>query len=330
MSNRTEQEIRESIRQNRANMSETIERIGEYVNPDRVQHELKTRAREEMEEMKFKVKHKARRTMKNLDYQVDKKSHGIWGTIKANPVPATMIGVGLAWLTANKKKAEAEHVRYVGSDRPAVEPYGYGEGGGYGYRGDVAPEYRGREGQATVNAEVRTGYEEPGVRERAREMKTEARVRAEEVGDNVRDRTEEMAARAEDVVNKTEARAKDAYETTREKASELTSRGKYQARRAEHWVESSVRENPLAAGAMAAAVGLAAGLIIPETQREHEMMGQVRDKAVREGKEKAYETAGKAKESVAQSAEHAAREVVESAFPGDNVSQNEVTEPGRL
>jgi ElaB/YqjD/DUF883 family membrane-anchored ribosome-binding protein len=41
-----------------------------------------------------------------------------------------------------------------------------------------------------------------------------------------------------------------------------------------------VRENPLAAGAIAAAVGTTIGLALPETRRENELMGEARDAAV--------------------------------------------------
>ena len=54
-----------------------------------------------------------------------------------------------------------------------------------------------------------------------------------------------------------------------------------------------------------AAVGLAAGLAIPETRRERELMGDVRDKLVSNAKEKAEE----AKEKL----QHVAERTVDQA-----------------
>src|SRR5690606_39705763 len=99
-------EIRESIEATRARMGETIEQIGDRVNPDRVKSELKTRARHQINEAKDNVKRKARNTMRDVEHGVSDTGKGIWATIKDNPVPAGMVGVGLAWLIANRRESD--------------------------------------------------------------------------------------------------------------------------------------------------------------------------------------------------------------------------------
>jgi hypothetical protein len=52
-------------------------------------------------------------------------------------------------------------------------------------------------------------------------------------------------------------------------------------------LERVARGNPLAAGAIAAAVGLTIGLALPETDRENELMGEARDTVVNRAKDAA-------------------------------------------
>ena len=54
-----------------------------------------------------------------------------------------------------------------------------------------------------------------------------------------------------------------------------------QVRRAEQTFESTLRENPLAVGAVALAVGAAIALALPSTEVEDQWMGEAKDKLLR-------------------------------------------------
>jgi len=56
-------------------------------------------------------------------------------------------------------------------------------------------------------------------------------------------------------------------------------------------VQRFIRENPLAAAAVAAAVGATIGLALPETERENQLMGEARDSVVDRAKEAARDAA---------------------------------------
>jgi len=62
-----------------------------------------------------------------------------------------------------------------------------------------------------------------------------------------------------------------------ERARELGRRAQDRTRRARTRVDRLMQENPLAVAAGVAVLGLAAGLLIPETERERRVMGPVRD-----------------------------------------------------
>ena len=83
--------------------------------------------------------------------------------------------------------------------------------------------------------------------------------------------------------------AHDATETI----SDYTSRGQQRmsemTQRAESQFNRWMRENPLAVGAAAIAVGAAIGMAIPETDRENELIGETRDRLVDKAQEMASE-----------------------------------------
>ena len=72
-----------------------------------------------------------------------------------------------------------------------------------------------------------------------------------------------------------------------------------------------LRENPLTTGALAVGLGAAVGLAIPETRKEHEVMGEARDTVVGKAQEKAQEAQQKV-QRVAEEAQGAAQQEAEN------------------
>jgi hypothetical protein len=64
-----------------------------------------------------------------------------------------------------------------------------------------------------------------------------------------------------------------------------------------------LQENPLAVGTLAVGVGAAVGLAIPETSKEHEVMGEARDNLVDKAQEKVQETQQKVQQVAGRSPE---------------------------
>jgi ElaB/YqjD/DUF883 family membrane-anchored ribosome-binding protein len=105
------------------------------------------------------------------------------------------------------------------------------------------------------------------------------------------------------------------YDTGRYETGRFAETG---VRRTTTQFQQLLQRNPLAVGAVAAAVGVAVGLALPETERENRLMGDARDTLV----EKAQGAAQGAVEKAKQVAGDAAKEVA-----GEAVKQ--VTEPRR-
>ncbi len=333
MARESEREVLERIEATRRRMGRTVEEIGDRVHPDRVQHELKVRARGQVDELKHNVKRKARHTMDEVEHEMRETGRGVWDTIRENPIPAGMVGVGLAWLVTNGARDDDSGYR---SRTLRREPYPYGRDR------DVPNRYRPVAGTA-YGQDVDERYDMDGadedgrmaeaadrVRERGEEAMESVRERGEEAMDSAREKGHEMASSARE-------RGRELKHDVREGMHEAT----YRARRAERRVEHAVGENPLVAGAMAAALGLAAGLLLPETDRERELMGDARERVKERAEEGARRAASKARDMARETASRSAHRAVDEVLAEDDSSEsrgagsrsstgmNAMREPGR-
>lgn len=338
MSDRSEREIRERIESTRARMGDTIEQIGDRVNPDRVKAEIKAKAREQIHEAKDNVKRKARNTMRNVEHGVTDAGRGIWATIRENPLPAGMVGFGLAWMIANRRGGDEHHDREYGtySTGPAV-PYraGYADPSrstsAYGAAGRIEHGYEGRTDTAAETGTSAYGgaqftgdgadADSKGIREKAADV-------VEQATDRISDAQEAVGSWAQDKQERVGGWAHD----RKDQIGDIAQQTRYRARNAERRVEESMRENPLAAGAVVLAMGVAAGLIVPESQREHELMGRSRDRVLDKAEDAARRAAEKMHDTVRDKAGESARHAVDEVWPGGD-SSGEVgegyTEPRR-
>ena len=384
MSERSEREIRESIEATRARMGETIEQIGDRVNPDRVKSELKARARHQINEAKDNVKRKARNTMRDVEHGVSDTGKGIWATIKDNPVPAGMVGVGLAWLIANRRESD-DYRRYdyeTYSTGPAV-PYrsraastyresslggsvrGYESTRDYGSRSDAnlgghaaSGTESGTGGYGTAGTTgsygaaggvsgtgTSSGYSSLDrgfdVRGDSRGYTAGSQGREDAGSEGMRDKASNVMQaagerlggaqeRVGEVVHGAQERVGEAVHHAGDRMSSLAGQARNRAREAEHRFEESLRENPVAAGAVALAIGMAAGLMIPETDREHRVLGRARERAFDKAQDAVRRSADKLHDAAREAAGESARHAVDEIWPGAEEGGSEgFSEPRR-
>lgn len=212
---------------------------------------------------------------------------GIVDTIRQNPLPAALTGIGLGWLLMNTRQQSSSrppyrHVAY--RDAAYVEGYPTNEYGPAGY----PPRYE-DEGAGGSSADQALGH---------------ARDRVGETAVQAQDKAGDLASRAQDG-------ASQLSDQTRSQASRLSDQARYQARRAGGGFQRMLRENPLTVGTLAVGVGAAIGLAIPETGKEHEVMGEARDTVVDKAQEKVQETQQKV-QKVAEQAQSAAQQEAEN------------------
>ncbi len=277
--------IRAEIVETRERMSDTLDEIGERLNPHVIREQVTERVKDGIRDATIgRVEHMAR----SAGDRLSETRSSMADTIRDNPIPAAMVAVGLGWLMWNGRSArEADTgARGVYGGRYAA---GYPYGGANRYTGaaDYSGEYAGAYGAGYAGAGLESSGGDRGAMERARE-------RAGEAGSAVREHAHHLADRAGEAVDTVSERAHDV-------ASGIASR----TRRGAGRVEDGFYANPLAMGAVAAAVGLAAGLAAPVTDREVELLGDARDQLVDRVKDAAHEVADKAQTVAARTADEA-------------------------
>lgn len=258
--------------------------------------------------------------MRDVEHGVTDTGRGIWDRLRENPIPAGMVGVGLAWLMANGGTER-------GSRRSRTEAYGpYSEA----YAGDDLSPYSGYR-----RAGITEGYDYGSTEEQGRAAGAADRLREKghEAADRVRERSHDTMDAAREKGSDLKHRAEEGMHDAREQARQWGHEAKYRARRIEHRVEDSVRENPIAAGAVAAALGFAAGLMIPESRRENEMLGPTRDRLMERAGSTARRAGSKAKEVARETGESAKRAMDDAVdevmhAEGPESEGQDIAEPG--
>jgi ElaB/YqjD/DUF883 family membrane-anchored ribosome-binding protein len=248
---------RVEIERTRAGMSETVDAIQDRLSPENLKQQAKDRVKEA-----------------TVGKAQDAGS-GIMDTIRQNPLPAALTGIGLGWLFVNARKQSSYRPTYRDvTYRDAAYVEGYPPtSGAYGYP---------------------PRYEDEGM----------GGSSAAQAAERARDKVGETAGRAQDKAGELASRTQDG-------ASQLGDQARYQARRAGDGFQRVLQENPLTVGALAVGVGAAIGLAIPETSKEHEVMGEARDNLVDKAQEKVQETQQKA-QKVAEEAQSAAQQEAEN------------------
>src|SRR5919199_4090672 len=140
--------IRTDIEQTRAQMSTTIDAITERLSPDNVKEQVKEQMAEQVREVRDTVREatigKAEDMVRNAGETVSDARAGFVETIKQNPIPAALAGLGLGWLWMNRRSAPSRssqrypgRVRYYDYDRDVDYDRERGYYVGRGNTGDV-------------------------------------------------------------------------------------------------------------------------------------------------------------------------------------------------
>lgn len=260
------EEIRAEIEQTRAEMSETIEAIQERLSPDHLKEQaqeqfqdIKEQVREQVREQFQEAKHMLREaTIGRVEHMVqyagetvDDVRYTITDTIRQNPIPATLVGIGLSWLFMN---------------RSATTP----------------PRYSGRGGVGNSQIYSTPMYSGQGYSERGGTLQ-----RAQAAAGNAASGVQDTAGSVASSVSET---AGNVASQVQETASQLVDQAQYRTERIEERFQQMLYQRPLAVGAITLALGAAVGLAVPETRREHELMGEARDNLLEKAQGAASQT----------------------------------------
>ncbi|MGH2708503.1 MAG: hypothetical protein ACRDJK_09445, partial [Actinomycetota bacterium] len=120
------------------------------------------------------------------------------------------------------------------------------------------------------------------------------------IGHRVADRATEVKDSVTAAASNVAGRASDLAVRAQDRAQELGHRAREQSRRAQGGFSRMLEENPLAVVAGATILGLAVGLLAPETERENRLMGSARDDLMDQAQTTAREASEVVREEVGQ------------------------------
>ena len=176
-------------------------------------------------------------------------------TIYSNPLPATLAGVGIAWLLMNRSRSASTRAQ------------GYAGNGGTGdYRtqqigsrvGETVGQMGAALGQATQQASSAVAQGLHGVTDTAGEL------------------LEGASGMATNVAHTAAEGMSQAAHTVADSASALADRAQAGAKRVERTFHRQLEDRPLAIGAAAVAIGTMVGCALPRTNAEDQLMGEMR------------------------------------------------------
>jgi len=199
---------------------------------------------------------------KNAGDKAGDTGRGIFEVMRDNPLPVAMIGLGAGWLIMNSRKRNESHsaLRILNEQTPNDRtPLGY--------------ESAYVDGRTDVRA---------GLADRSRGTVSDA---AHSLGERVSDVSSSVKSTASDVAERVSEVASDVSERVGEKLSHVSDTGERQLQRARYTYE----ETPWVGAAVALALGAAAGLSIPSTRREQELLGDKRDELMDRARDTARE-----------------------------------------
>lgn len=245
--------IRDDIERTRDRMGDTIEALGERLNPARIKQQVKDNIREA-------TIGKVQNMANNAKHRVEEGGRGLVATIRENPIPAAMIVGGLGWLLFARRSGDAE---VAAIRRPVVSEFD--------------PTWT---ENAHGSLEAGTGASKVG--DAAHKVADSASSAAHKVADTASSAAGKVADVASTVGSKVSSGVSSA-------AHGVASQARAQSQR----VAGSFESNPLAIGAIAAGVGLAIGLSLPSTEREGRLMGEKRDELLDKAKSRVSETKDK-------------------------------------
>jgi ElaB/YqjD/DUF883 family membrane-anchored ribosome-binding protein len=266
--------IRGDIEDTRANMSSTIDAIQEKLSPQRLTEQAKDAVRDatvgRVQDMASNITDTAKETSSTL-----------MDTIRENPLPAALVGIGVGWLFLSARRRAADRDRWRALPRYNDQDYGRYDSRDYGYRGYGASAYGRPANGYPYDRYGQYGSSQPSQQENGK--------------------MSQMADTAKDKLSDAGDRAQEMTDTVKERASDMADEAQWQAQRARGWLERTWDENPLIVAGAALAAGALVGLSIPETQAERDMMGEASGNVL----QKAADTAQDVTQNVTQKAQQA-------------------------
>ena len=281
--NKETAEIKSEIERTRVEMSETLGEIQERLRPDHLIQQAKDTVTEAATGKVRNIMHSAGETATMVADQTKYAGRNLADYVRAHPVQMALLAGGVTWwlLRGRDRSDEWEGASEGWQASPRLDT-------GYAY-GDERS-LREKAGEYVSSARETVGEYAASARETVGEYTTSARETVGEAAEAARVSAMRASERARSAAQAAAVRAQESWQT------------------ASTSVDDWVHEYPLAAGAIAVAVGAAIGLSVPSTEIEDRTLGEKRDQAL----EKARLAAREIRENVTQKVQDVAETVMDA------------------
>lgn len=280
---RRTREIQSEIAHTRAEMSETIEAIQEKLRPSNLVSDATERVKTATTEKVKNMADTASETAQDVMRETRERAYDVVESAKQNPIPALMIGAGIAWLLIDRTRNKGnDNQRRDWSQYSAARDLGYET---TNYRGASAPRYSDVDYNRDEFAAGGTGYGSTGA--------TGSTGSTGSTG----------YQSASTYRGSSDYRGSSGSGGTMDSVRDLGERTRMTARRTQSQLQRTMRDNPLLVGAAAVLIGAAVGASLPETERENELMGSARDSMVDRAQEAARDAASTVREVAGEAVE---------------------------
>lgn len=305
------EEIEADIRRTRAEMDKTIDALQQRIHPRELWSDLVSM---------FRSKSKSKKSSGDGSQAAStakKVGRKTLEMVRDHPVPAVLLTTAVTTLiyeTATRR-GRPRH-RLIHQQEPTMHS------GSYVHAQTGRPYYQSSEhlGQGRLPYEQAehsgSSSDEPGMMKRAgegaREVGSQVGEKMSQAGHQVREQAGQMGEKMSQVghsmregVSHMGEKMSDAGSRVREGASQVGE----QMRQSMQQTREFIEERPITVGIGALALGLLAGLLIPGTRREEQMMGEQAEHAMQRGKEmgrEMYQRGAKVAEEAVEAATEAA------------------------
>ena len=240
------------IETTRSEMSQTVDELGDRLAPSAVADRAGNAVREatvgKIEAKVNDMTTAASDLVSNAGQTAQEAGGGLVETIRRNPVPAVMAGVGLGWLWMNRSQTSG--TTWSSGRRPYQS--GWMAGDDAWRRTDGGARWAGRTGSGDSGG----------------------------IGQTIGDRAHDASSAVGDAADSARRAAGNAVDDLGMNASRAAETVGMTASDAVAQAQQAVESNPLAFGALAVAVGTAIGLALPATQAEKRMMGSTGSRVI--------------------------------------------------
>ncbi len=310
--------IKADIDQTRAEMDETIDRLGRELQPRRI-----------MEELMNAFNINGRDMARQAGCIAQDTGQALWRSIRENPLPLALIGVGIGWLAMKQSGADQKiagklrHRRYpVGDQYSAVdartgEPYTASYGEEFSQPDITGTSQFGEQSSGSVGEKSETLGEKAShmgekMKEQGRSMLSSAKDKLSQLSQKFSGgEGGGMKEKASEQISEMRERVRHGMERTREKLSH----GKESA-------SHTLEDYPLAIGGIAMLLGLTVGSLLPRTRQENRILGEKADELKRRARDRARQASHEVMErgkEVVETGVEAASDEAQRQFSADEL-----------